>query len=143
MRFLPPLSNAHYRGQLWACGVLALVALHALIAGLAQVLLPDSGLISLAGLSLAHDGGLQMVALAAQAGATQFIWGLTLAVIVLRHRNLTALFLLLAALEKLLIILGGLLKPTNQAMAVPGSDAALVLLVLCLLAIFGARATSN
>jgi hypothetical protein len=84
-----------------------------------------------------------MVALAAQAGATQFIWGLTLAVIVLRHRNLTALFLLLAALEKLLIILGGLLKPTNQAMAVPGSDADLVLLVLCLLAIFGARATSN
>jgi hypothetical protein len=61
----------------------------------------------------------------------------------MRHRNLTALFLLLAVLEKLLIILGGLLKPTNQAMAVPGSDAALVLLVLCLLAIFGARATSN
>jgi hypothetical protein len=106
------------------------------------VLLPDSGLISLDGLSLAHDGGLQMVALAAQAGATQLIWGLTLAFIVLRHRNLAALFLLLAALEKLLIILGGLLKPTNAAMALTGSDAALVLLVLCVLAIFGARAKS-
>jgi hypothetical protein len=48
----------------------------------------------------------------------------------------------LAALEKLLIILGGLLKPTNAAMALPGSDAALVLLVLCVLAIFGMRAKS-
>ena len=141
MRFLPPLSNQQYHGRLWACGALALVALHAIGSGLVQVL-PDSGLISLAGLSLAHDGGLQLIALAAQAGATQLIWGLTLAFIVLRHRNLTALFLLLAALEKLLIILGGLLKPTNAAMALPGSDAALVLLVLCLLAIFGARAKS-
>lgn len=142
MRFLPPLSNQQYHGRLWACGVLALVALHAIGGGLVQVLLPDSGLISLAGLSLAHDGGLQLIALAAQAGATQLIWGLTLTFIVLRHRNLTALFLFLAALEKLLIILGGLLKPTNAAMALPGSDAALVLLVLCVLAIFGARAKS-
>ena len=98
MRFLPPLSNQQYHGRLWACGALALVALHAIGSGLVQVLLPDSGLISLAGLSLAHDGGLPLITLAAQAGATQFIWGLTFAFIVLRHRHPTAFFFPLAVL---------------------------------------------
>jgi len=143
MRFLPPISNEQYHGPIWVCGALALVALHAIGSGLVQVLLPDSGLISLAGLSIFHEGGLQMVALAAQAGATQLAWGLALVFIVLRHRNLTVLFLLLAAFEKLLIILSGLIKPTNGAMELPGNDAALALLAVCLLAIFGARATSN
>jgi hypothetical protein len=142
MRFIPPTTNEHYRGALWASLILGLVALYKIGGGLAQIALPDSGLISLAGLNLAHEGGLHMIAMAAQAGATQFIWGLALGLVALRHRNLTALFLILAALENALIIIGILIKPTNAAMQLPGSDAALLLFGLCLLAIFGARPKS-
>lgn len=142
MRFIPPTTNEHYRGALWASLILGLAALYKIGGGLAQIALPDSGLISLAGLNLAHEGGLQMIAMAAQAGATQFIWGLALGLVALRHRNLTALFLILAAFENALIIIGALIKPTNAAMQLPGSDAALLLFGLCLLAIFGARPKS-
>ena len=143
MCILPDPTNQHYRGALWACGVLALAALHAIASGGASVLLPDSGLITLAGLSLAHEGGLQMVAMAAIAGATQLVWGLSLALVAWRYRSLTGLFLMLVVLEKTLVIIGGLVKPTNSAATMPGADISLGLLILCLLALYGARPKSD
>ena len=147
MSLIPTPTNDNYRGQIWACVALALVGLYALIGGLVQVLLPDSGLISFAGLNLAHEGGLQMIAFAAWLGATRFIWGLTLLLVALLYRDFTALFLLLAALEKALIILGSLIKPVNNAAAtdtmLPDTNIAFVLLIVCLLALLGARAKSS
>jgi hypothetical protein len=143
MGFLPPISNTHYRGAFWASLVLAFLALHTLAAGAAKLLLPDSGLISLAGLNLAHEGGLQMIALAAWGGATQFVWGVVLMLIVLRHRNLTAPFALMVALEKALIIFSSAVKPTNATPMVPGGTLTMVLLAAAVLAFFGGRAKSN
>lgn len=143
MGYLLPKTNQHYRGQSWAVGILALAAVHTLGVALAKLALPDSGLISLGGLNLAHEGGLQMVAMAARGGATQLVWGLVLAFVVLRHRDLTGLFVLLVAVEKALFILSGLIKPVTEAMALPGNAAAAVLLALSVIALFGARAAKS
>ncbi len=75
MGYLPPKTNQHYRGQSWAVGILALAAVHTLGVALAKLALPDSGLISLGGLNLAHEGGLQMVAMAARGGRRNWSGG--------------------------------------------------------------------
>lgn len=143
MTFLPPPTNEQYQGQLWACVPLALVALQNFVGGMVHVVLPDSGLISVAGLNLSHEGGLQMIRMAARLGATQVIYALVLALIVWRHRNFTLPFLVLAIAEKSLIGLGILLKPTGSGHMPPGIYGTVILLVLCLLALFGARRTSS
>ena len=143
MMILPPPTNAQYQGQLWACIPLALVALQSFIGGMVHVVLPDSGLISVAGLNVFHEGGLQMIRMAARLGATQVAYALVLAFIILRHRNLTLPFLVLAIVEKSLIVLGILLKPTGSDHMPPGIYATIILLALCLLAVYGARPKSN
>ena len=143
MSILPPTTNNQYHGHILACVPLALVAFQSLLGGTLHVVLPDSGLITIAGLNLAHEGGLQMIALAAWVGATQIAWGLTLLFVVTRHRNFTLPFLVLAVIEKSLIILGTLIKPTNATETPPGIYGAMILLELCTLAIFAARPTSR
>ena len=143
MKILPPPTNDQDQGAVWAVIPLALVALQTLIGGTLHVLLPDSGLISIAGLDLAHDGGLQMIAMAARLGATQMVWGLVLALIVLRHRNFTLLFLCLAIVEKGLLLPGRAIKPTGAEHMPLGFYGAMILLVLCVIAIYGARAKSE
>lgn len=143
MKILPPPTNMHYQGQLWACIPLALVALQNFVGGMVHVILPDSGLISVAGLNLSHEGGLQMIRMAARLGATQVIFALVLALIVVRYRNLTLPFLVLAIAEKSLIGLGILLKPTGNDHTPPGIYGTIILLLLCLLAVYGARPKSN
>ena len=139
MSILPANSNADYHGHILACVPLALTALQSFVGGFLHVVLPDSGLITIAGLDLAHEGGLQMIALAAWVGATQIVWALVLALVVLRYRNFTLPLLLLVVLEKALILLGQAIKPTGSEHTPPGIYGAMILLVLSLLAIFVAR----
>ena len=136
---LPAPTNDSYPGPLWAVYALLLAAAHSFIGGALYVLLPDSGLISIAGLNLAHEGGLLMVALAAWGGATQIVWGATLGVVALRYRNFTAPFLALVVIEKALILLSQAIKPTNGDDMLPGLTAALVLLLICLVALIATR----
>lgn len=142
MKILPPNTNDQYQGHVWALIPLALVALQSLVGGTLHVVLPDSGLISIAGLDLAHEGGLQVIAIAAWNGATQIVWALALALVLFRHRNLALPFLLLAVLEKALILLSWAIKPTGTEHTPPGINGAMILLVLCLFAIYGARPKS-
>ena len=130
---LPASTNEQYTGPIWAAYALLLVAAQSLIGGTLHVVLPDSGLISIAGLDLAHEGGLHMIALAAWVGATQIAWGLVLAFTVVRYRSFTVPLLLLVVLEKSLILIGFLIKPTGGEHTPPGIRVALVLLVVCAL----------
>ena len=132
---LPASTNEQYTGPLWASYALLLVAAQSLIGGTLHVVLPDSGLISIAGLDLAHEGGLHMIALAAWVGATQIAWGLVLAFTVVRYRSFTVPLLLLVVLEKSLILIGFFIKPTGGEHTPPGIRVALVLLVVCALAL--------
>jgi hypothetical protein len=128
-------TNQYYTGPLWASYALLLAAAQSLIGGGLQVILPDSGLISIAGFNLSHEGGLQMIALAAWGGATQIVWGLVLALGALRYRSFTALLLLLVVIEKSLILIGQMIKPTGDGLSPPGFDSAVVLLVICFVAL--------
>ena len=132
---LPTSTNEQYTGPLWASYALLLVAAQSLIGGTLHVVLPDSGLISIAGLDLAHEGGLQMIALAAWVGGTQIAWGLVLAFTALRYRSFTVPLLFLVVLEKSLILIGYLIKPTGSGHTPPGIKGAAILLVLCAFAL--------
>lgn len=142
MNFLPPSTNAQYEGHILACVPVALTALQSLVGGTLHVVLPDSGMASIAGLNLAHEGGLTMVSLAAWVGATQIAWGLLLAVAILRYRSFTLPLLVLVSIEKALIMVGQVLKPVSGA-SPPGLNGAAILLVLSVLAIFAARPKSD
>ena len=131
---LPANSNHFYDGPVWTSYVLLLVAAQTLLGGTLHVVLPDSGLISIAGLDLAHQGGLHMLALAAWVGATQIAWGLVLLATALRYRNFTRPVLLLVIVEKALILLGSAIKPTDDAHTPPGIKLAAILLLLALVA---------
>jgi hypothetical protein len=76
-------------------------------------------------------------------GATQIAWGSVLALVALRYRNFTLPIASLLCLEKSLIILGVLIKPTNTGNTPPGIYGAAVLLTLSVIAIYGARAKSD
>ena len=140
---LPASTNSEYRGAIWAIFPLLLVALQSLVGGTLHVVLPDSGLITIAGLDLAHAGGLHMIAMAAWVGATQIVWGLVVALVALRYRNFTLPLLVLAIIEKSLILLGTAIKPTGNEHTPPGIYGAGILFLLCAIAIFGARPKSS
>lgn len=131
---LPPSTNAQYLGPLWTSYALLLVAAQSLVGGTLHVVLPDSGLISIAGLDLAHEGGLQMIALAAWVGATQIAWGIVLLATALRYRSFTVPLLALVMVEKVLILIGQSVKPTGAEHTPPGIRGALILLIICGLA---------
>lgn len=133
---LPQSTNALYDGPLWTSYALLLVAAQSLVGGTLHVVLPDSGLISIAGLDLAHEGGLHMIALAAWVGATQIAWGLVLLATSLRYRSFTVPLLVLVIVEKSLILIGQMIKPTGSDHTPPGIRGAAILLVICAIALF-------
>lgn len=133
---LPQSTNALYDGPLWTSYALLLVAAQSLVGGTLHVVLPDSGLISIAGLDLAHEGGLHMIALAAWVGATQIAWGLVLLATALRYRSFTVPLLVLVIVEKSLILIGQMIKPTGSDHTPPGIRGAAILLVICAIALF-------
>lgn len=132
---LPSSTNDTYHGPFWAAYALLLPALQSLVGGTLHVALPDSGLISIAGLDLAHEGGLQMIALAAWVGATQIVWGLVLAFVAWRYRSFTVPLLALVVLEKALILIGYAVKPTNSGHTPPGIAGAAILMLICMVAL--------
>lgn len=143
MSLLPASTNQHYAGPPWTAYALLVPAAQTLLGGTLHVVLPDSGLISIAGLNLAHEGGLQMIALAAWVGATQIVWGLVLACGALRYRSFARPLLLLVVIEKALILFGTAVKPTGSAHTPPGIYLAGVILLLAAFAFAFARPTSR
>lgn len=114
MSFLPPSTNAQYRGSPIAVAVLGLFTLGTLAPGLIHSFLPDGGAIVIAHLDVGDRGEL-VRGLFAWEGATQIALGLGMLAVVLRYRTLTPLFLVLIAVERGLMALQGwiLLPPSN------------------------------
>jgi hypothetical protein len=114
MSFLPPSTNAQYRGAGSAVWVLGLFTLGTLAPGLIHSFLPDGGAVSIAHLELGDRAEL-VRAVFAWEGATQMALGLAMAAVVLRYRTLTPLFLALVVVERGLMALQGwvLLPPAD------------------------------
>ena len=98
MGFLPPSTNADYRGSRFSAWFLVLGAALTIVPGLIHSFLPDGGMTSIAGL---HPGAATATVLGVfrWEGATQIALGLAMLVVAWRYRTLTPLFLALLALQ--------------------------------------------
>jgi hypothetical protein len=97
--FLPASTNADYRGSILSPWFLALATLATLGPAIIHSFLPDGGAVLIAHLDLGDRGNL-VLGLFRWEGATQLALGLAMAVVVVRYRSLTALFLALVAVER-------------------------------------------
>ena len=114
MTFLPPSTNAQYRGSplapafLWLCAVLTLVP------GLIHSFLPDGGAGVIARLDVGDRAEL-VRALFAWEGATQLALGFAMLAVALRYRPLVPLFLALVVVERgLMSLQAWVLLPTEH-----------------------------
>ena len=130
MSFLPPSTNAAYRGSRLSAWFLTLAALFTLGPGLIHSVLPDGGAHSIAGLDLGDRAGV-VIGVFRWEGATQIAFGLALLIVSLRYRSLTPLFLALVLLQAALVaVQGWVLSPPANGHHPPahyGSLAAIVL----------------
>ena len=97
-RFLPPSTNADYRGARASAWFLALCGLLTLGPGLVHSFLPDGGMTTIAGLRLGPSAPV-VLAVFRWEGATQIALGLAMLAVAARYRTLAPLFLALLALE--------------------------------------------
>ncbi len=99
MAFLPPSTNAAYRGQMVSAWGLTLISAGTIVPALIHIGLPDGGAGVIAGLDLSHSRE-TIISLFAWAGTTQLVWGLMLLAISLRYRAMVPLALALLSLER-------------------------------------------
>ena len=128
-----PRVERVYAGSRWA--LYFLIVLTALSTGrsLVHMLAADGGSHSIAGIDIALAGGVNIVALFAQWGASQLVLAFLQWLVVLRYRFLVPAMLLVVVLEQLLRISAGHLKPLQIATAPPGSYGTYLVLFLAIL----------
>lgn len=126
MSFLPPSSNAQYRGARSAPWFLCAAAVLTLLPGLIHSFLPDGGAGVIAHLDMGDRRDL-VINLFRWEGSTQIALGLGMLVVALRYRPLTPLFLALTSLHQGLISLHGwVLSPPASGYHPPGHYGSLV-----------------
>ncbi len=106
MAFLPPSTNAAYRGSQLAAWFLMLAAVLEFVPGCIHYFLPDGGAGVIAGLDLTHNGQ-TIIAVFAWFGAVQIPMAILLFVIGLRYRTLVPLGLLILILSRGLMAIDG------------------------------------
>jgi hypothetical protein len=104
--FLPPSTNADYRGSRYAAWFLAFYGIIWIVPGVIHYFLPDGGAGTIAGLDLSHNPTM-IFGMFAWAGATQIAHGTVTLIIALRYRTLVPLFLLVCLIERLLLSWSG------------------------------------
>lgn len=114
MSFLPPSTNADYRGSTAAVIFLGVAAIGTLVPGAIHAFAPNGGAVGIAGLDLGERREL-VVAVFAWMGAAQIAHGLAMLAVALRYRPLTPLFLALIVVERgLMALQGWVTKPPTS-----------------------------
>ena len=114
MSFLPPSTNAVYRGSPLSPWFLGLAAVLTLAPGLIHSFLPDGGAGVIAHLDMGDRADL-IRGVFAWEGATQLALGIPMLLVAIRYQPLTPLFLAMVIVERGLMSLQGwiLLPPAN------------------------------
>ncbi|MGZ6015818.1 MAG: hypothetical protein ACXWKO_13055 [Phenylobacterium sp.] len=114
MSFLPPPTNAQYRGSALSPWFLGLAAILTLAPGLIHSFLPDGGAGVIAHLDMGDKRDL-IRGVFAWEGATQLALGIPMLLVAVRYQPLTPLFLAMVIVERGLMSLQGwiLLPPAN------------------------------
>lgn len=131
-RLLPPVDE-EYQGPGSAFWFLVLIAVVSTVRSLIHILAPDGGAQSIAGLNVGVAGGVNIVAIFGQWGASQLILALMYWVAILRYRFLLPAMLAVLFLEQVLRFAAGQLKPVQVTSAPPGEIGTYILLPLSLL----------
>jgi hypothetical protein len=134
LRRVFPLSQLTYEGPPAPFYFLVLLAIVGTVRSLIHMFAPDGGAQSIAGLAVNGEGGANLIAIFSQWGASQLLLALFYWVAILRYRFLVPFLLLVAALEQILRIGVGHLKPLVVAAPPPGAIGSYALLPLSLLA---------
>lgn len=107
--FLPPSTNADYRGSRYSAWFLAFYGSAWIVPGMVHSFLPDGGAGTIAGLDIS-DNPTMIFGMFAWAGATQIAHGIVTLVVALCYRSLVPLFLLVSLIERLLLSWSGWVK---------------------------------
>lgn len=129
---LPRVEYA-YGGSRWSLYFLGLLTLISTLRSLVHLLAPDGGAHSIAGIELAVAGGVNIVALFGQWGASQLVLALMQWTVVLRYQFLVPAMLLIVIVEQILRITAGQLKPLQISTAPPGAYGTYITLALALI----------
>lgn len=134
-RLFPPIAE-EYKGPPIPYYYLVLVAAVSTARSLVHILARDGGAGSIAGLAVDVAGGVNIVAMFGQWGASQLILALFYWLVLLRYRFLVPAMLAAVTLEQALRIAAGQLKPVEVAAPPPGEIGSYILLPLSLIALF-------
>ncbi len=132
-RFLPHAPE-DYKGAPTAFYFLVLVAIVSTVRSLIHIFAPDGGANSIAGLTIAVEGGVNLVAMFGQWGVSQLILALFYWLAILRYRFLVPFMLFIVFVEQGLRIGVGQLKPIEVVVSPPGEIGSYALLPLSLIA---------
>ena len=120
-RRLLPADPGHYVGPLLAIWVLSAYLLVIVARSLVHLFAPDGGASSIATIDLDVEGGVNIVAIFGQWGAIQLLFAAVLVTLLVRYRGLAPFIALSLAVEPLLRILAGTLKPVETLGTAPGA----------------------
>ncbi len=129
---LLPRTNLAYAGSPWSFWFLAVVTFISTARSLVHLLAPDGGAGSIAHIALNVPGGPNIVAAFGQWGASQLVFALMQWLVIVRYRFLIPGMLALIAVEQVLRIVAGQLKPLQVESAPPGAYGTYIALVLSL-----------
>lgn len=129
---LLPKVEVEYRGPQGPFYALILIAVVSTGRSLIHMFTADGGAASIAGLDVTVAGGTNLIALFGQWGVSQLILALLYWVAILRYRFLTPLMLGIVALEQLLRLGVGQLKPLQVAAPPPGAIGSQLLLPIAI-----------
>jgi hypothetical protein len=132
-RLLPKIDE-DYNGSKVPYYFLILVAIASTIRSLIHIFAPDGGANSIAGIDVAVQGGVNIIALFGQWGVLQLLLACFYWLTILRYKFLVPAMLAVVVIEQLLRIGAGLLKPLEIASPPPGAIGSEILLPIAIAA---------
>ncbi|MBA4247018.1 MAG: hypothetical protein C0444_01805 [Microbacterium sp.] len=121
LRRILPNDPRTYDGPLLAVWLLGAYLLVIVARSLVHLFAPDGGASSIATIDINVEGGANIVAIFGQWGAIQLLLALVLVTLLVRYRGLTPFIALVLAVEPLLRMLAGSLKPVETLGTAPGA----------------------
>lgn len=131
-RILPTKADNNYTGSWLASVVFLLLAIVGIIRSCIHLFAPDGGAGSIAGLDLSVAGAEGIIFAFSLWGSAQLLNALIQIIVYWRYKTLIPLMYLIMAVESLLRILVGQLKPVTFAHTPPGAISNYILLPLAL-----------
>lgn len=132
-RLFPPAQD--YTGPKIPYYFLVLITIVSTARSLVHLFAADGGAGVIAGIDIRVEGGMNIIAMFGQWGASQLILAIIFWLVILRYRSFTPLMLMAVVLEQLLRMGVGQIKPLYVTTPPPGAIGSQIILPLALIAL--------